>query len=187
VLATLLAASGVSAREDSDVKVRRKGLAMGLDPGIGVRIWTGEGGQHQTPLYARFQLRVGGCPARWVMLSADMVTDMLVSNMGERQFPPGQRRFGMAAAFFVHEGLFLHPQVLINPDEYTMLLTGLQVGYEFSIGKRTAVGLAAYGEYEFPIEPGAGDIDGWITGLNIYLSAYDLLTRPRNEDMDDFR
>ncbi len=152
--------------------VRRKGAFMGLDPGLALRF-----DETGTPLYARLDLRIGGCLTPRLALGADWRMDLLVT--GENAAWPKRHEIGPVLTFFLVKGWFFRTFAHIAGFDPFFCTVGVQSGYEFSMGKFSAVGLVFGGDVDIPFtgEPPTG----YSVSAALYLTAYDLGTRRGRE------
>lgn len=156
--------------------VVRKGVFMGLDPGFAMRIE-----DNRLPVYARLDLRVGGCLTPRVHLGMDWRMDILAGN-GAHAVEKRQT-IGPVLTVFLLRGWFARPYVHLGGAFPFYASLGLQSGYEFSWGRFAAAGIAVGGDADIPFD-GQPPL-GYTTFLSVYLSAYDLGTR-RGRDDDGF-
>ncbi len=176
ILATAaLLATTATIGDDSDnpkPNVRRRGAFMGMDPGLAFRF-----DETGTPLYARLDIRIGGCFSPRVQLGADLRMDLLVS--GEDGAWDKRQELGPVLAIFLLKGWFVRMFVHIAAFDPFAITAGGQTGYEFSIGKFSAIGLAVGGDVDTTFD-GASPY-GYSIAAVLYLSAYDLGTRRGRE------
>lgn len=146
----------------------REGVTMGLDPGLALRF-----DASGAPLYARLDLRIGGCLTRWFQLGGDVRADLLATiTRGAAQ---KRYEIGPVATFFVARGWFARFFVHLAGIDPVSLTGGGQTGYEFSWDKFSAIGLAVGGDADVPLN---GDpLLGYSFSASLYFSAYNLGTR----------
>jgi hypothetical protein len=150
------------------VELRRHGVVMGLDPGLALRME-----ESGLPLYARMDLRIGGCIRPWFQLGGDIRGDLLVTMTRGAS----QRRYeiGPVATFYLFSGWFTRLFVHFAGTDPVSITAGGQTGYEFSTGKYTAVGFYMGADAQIPFDgrpPIAYDFSA-----GFYFSAYDLAQR----------
>jgi len=149
-------------------EVRRRGAVMGLDPGLALRME-----ESLLPLYARMDLRIGGCIRPWFQLGGDIRGDLLVTMT--RGASKRRYEIGPVATFFLLRGWFARAFVHFAGVEPVSITAGGQTGYEFSTGKFTSVGFYAGADAQIPFDgrpPLAYDFSA-----GFYFSAYDLAQR----------
>ncbi len=179
IVALSLCATGVLMADDQDsyqTRVKRRGAFMGLDPGLSLRV-----DETGTPLYARLDLRLGGCFNSRVQLGADWRMELLVT--GEDRAFQKRHEVGPVLTVFLIEGWFARVYAHVGAFKPFLVTGGAQTGYEFSMGKFSAIGFALGGDVDvrFDGEPPPG----YSFSLVLYLTAYDLGTRRgRNKGID---
>lgn len=147
---------------------------MGLDPGLALRF-----NEYGTPMYARLNLRLGGCVNQRVQIGADWRMDILVT--GAPEAPLTRHEIGPVATFYLHKGWFLRPFAHIGSVKPFILSVGTSIGYEWSMGRFSGVGIAVGGDTDIRFD---GPPDGYSVFFSIYLTAYDLGTRRGRNDFD---
>jgi hypothetical protein len=159
--------------ELSKQPVVRKGVLMGLDPGVAVRF--NEDGR---PVFARLTLRIGGCFNRRIQLGADWRMDVWAG--GDRVARQNRHEVGPVATFFLIRGWFLRAYTHVGTIDPFVMTTGLATGYEWSMGRFGGGGIVLGGDSGVRFDGNAPD--GYSIFGSFYLTAYDLGTRRgRNE------
>lgn len=179
ILLALPVLSLAGGEADETPRVRRRGGFMGLDPGLVLRLE--EGG---TPLYARLDVRGGGCFNPRVHLGVDWRMDLLVT--GQDEVMQKRHEIGPVLTVFMLEGWFARLFAHIGGIGPFYTTLGLQTGYEFSTGKFAAVGitLGSGADVRFDGEAPLG----YSFTAALYLTAYDLGNRRgREEGLADAR
>jgi hypothetical protein len=172
VIAVAVLAVGAALADDSPRPVRRQGVFMGLDPGLALRL---EG--DLTPLYARLDLRIGGCVTPWFHLGADWRGDLAVTQVPRT--PETRHEIGPVASFFLVEGWFARVFVHLAGVEPVSITAGGQTGYEFSMGRFSAIGFFLGADVDLPVNGQPPIAYSFSAGL--YLTAYDLGSRRGRE------
>jgi hypothetical protein len=174
-LALSLAACAAAADDDPRRAgpVRRQGVFLGMDPGLALRF-----DESGVPIYARLDLRVGGCLTPRVHLGADWRGDLLVG--GVAGAPPSRHEIGPVIAFFLVEGWFVRAFAHVARVGPFTAVAGGQTGYEWTLDRFSAVGFAAGGDAELAAE--GQPLAAWSVSAGFYLSAYDLGTRSGRDE-----
>ena len=160
---------GAAARADEPRDpTARRGVLMGLDPGLALRM-----DDTGLPVYARLDLRIGGCVRPWLQIGGAVRADLLVTITRGAE----QRRYeiGPVATFFLARGLFARLFVHLAGFEPVSIAAGAQAGYELDAGRFTAIGLYAGAGAQIPFDgepPLAYDFSA-----GFYFTAYDLAQR----------
>ena len=141
---------------------------MGLDPGLAMR-FDETGG----PIYARLDLRLGGCFNPRVQLGMDWRMDILAAN-GEHAVEKRQT-IGPVLIVFLLRGWFARPYLHLGGLSPVYTSIGLQTGYELSFSRFGAFGMALGGDADVPFN-GRPPL-GYTAFALLYLTAYDLRTR----------
>ena len=145
---------------------------MGLDPGLSVRV-----DETGTPVYLRLDLRLGGCITPRVQLGADWRMDLLAG--GGSGANEKRHTIGPVLTFFMIQGWFIRTYVHLGGINPFYMTAGAQSGYEFSVGRFGAMGLALGGDTDilFNGQPPLG----YSFSFLFYLTAYDLGSRRGRE------
>lgn len=176
VAAALFACAPATAHDEvreGPGRVRRRGVFMGLDPGLALRL-----DDFGTPLYARLDLRLGGCFNPRVHLGVDWRMDLLVT--GEEGAIQKRHEIGPVLTVFLLKGWFARVFAHIGDFKPFYVTAGVQTGYEFSFGRFSAIGFALGGDADirFDGEPPPG----YSFTAALYLTAYDLGNRRGREE-----
>ncbi len=170
----LLFANEAEADSDNGDKDRvlRRGVFMGLDPGLSVRV-----DETGTPVYLRLDLRLGGCITPRIQLGVDWRMDLLAG--GGSSAPEKRHTIGPVLTLFLIRGWFVRTYVHLGNINPFYITAGAQTGYEFSAGRFGAIGLALGGDADIPFngEPPLG----YSLSAVFYLTAYDLGSRRGRE------
>jgi hypothetical protein len=161
------AALGGEPDEHRDPTVRR-GVLMGLDPALALRM-----DDSGLPVYARLDLRIGGCIRPWLQLGGDVRADLLATMT--RGAAQKRYEIGPVATFFLARGLFARLFVHLAGIEPVTITAGAQTGYEFDTGHFTAVGFSLGADAEIPFD-GEPPL-AWAFAAGFYFTAYDLAQR----------
>jgi hypothetical protein len=173
VCAALLLPIGAAGDPDRRPAVGRRGAFMGLDPGLALRVEDGV-----TPLYARLDLRVGGCLDPRFQLGLDWRMDLLVTV--EEGAMQKRHELGPVATVFLVRGWFARIFAHVGGFDPFLTTVGGQTGYEFSAGRFSAVGFALCGDADIRYD--GEPPPGYSFSLALYLTAYDLGTRRGREE-----
>jgi hypothetical protein len=167
VLILAIAPQGTT-HDERSAQVLRRGILMGLDPGISQRL-----DETGMPLYARLDLRVGGCITPRLQLGMDWRMDLLLGG-GDN---PIERRhqIGPVLTFFIYRGWFTRAFGHLGGYNPWFATAGAQTGYEFPTGRFTAIGFALGADADIPLD---GNVPtGYAFSALLYLTAYELGTR----------
>ena len=171
LMAVLSPMTGHSNEEKTRVVIRR-GVFMGLDPGLALRF-----GGAQRPIYTRLALRLGGCLTPKLLLGVDWRIDIFTGNA--KRAVQRRHTIGPVLTAFLFQGIFLRPYIHLGGISPIYTSIGLQTGYEFSFGRLGALGVAVGGDADIPFN-GQPPL-GYTVFALFYLTAYDLRNR-RNRD-----
>ena len=156
--------------------VRRQGMFMGMDPGVALRVEPL--GQ---PVYARLDIRLGGCITDRFHLGVDWRGDQIVNQVDG--VPEKRHEIGPVATFFMIEGWFARIFVHLAGIEPVVFTGGGQTGYEWSFNRYGAIGFALGADTDVPVD-GQPPI-AYSFSLSVYLTAYDLGSR-RGREFDSY-
>lgn len=165
-------AFGLDDTPSKSSRVIRRGVYMGMDPGL-----VGRFEPDGMPVYFRLNLRIGGCISSRLLLGADWRMDLLA---GGGQNPPEKRHtIGPVLSLFLVQGWFVRGSLHVGGIQPFLFNLGAQTGYEFSFGRYGAVGFAFGSSVDIPVD-GELPRNVAVSGL-LFLSAYDLGTRRGRE------
>ncbi|MBN2714649.1 MAG: hypothetical protein JXX14_02265 [Deltaproteobacteria bacterium] len=172
-LSLLLPAIASAQKKVSEQPVARKGVFMGLDPGVAMRF-----NDFGKPVFARLTLRIGGCINRRIQLGADWRMDIWAG--GDRVAQQNTHEIGPVATFFLVRGWFARVYTHIGAIDPFTLTNGSATGYEWSMGRFSGGGILIGGDSNIRFDGHAPD--AYSIFASFYLTAYDLGTRRgRNE------
>lgn len=146
-------------------QVVRRGAVIGLDPGLVVRV-----DETGTPIYLRLDLRIAACLTPWLQLGGDLRGD-IISTITPGAAPK-RHEIGPVAAFFLVRGLFTRIFVHVADFDPVTFIAGGQLGYEFSMDRFSAMGVALGADTDVPVN--GSPFPAYSFNLSLYFSAYDL-------------